>query len=435
MTFRFGAVMSHPTQHHAPMFREMSRTPGLHVKVFYCSDWGVQPTRDPGFGQTFAWDVPLLDGYEYEFLPRDGKPRDHSFFQIDNPRIGERLQQFAPHAFWLHGYGHRSSWRALRWARRRAATVYFGDSELLHHRSWAVRALKELVLRYYFRRCQAFITIGDNNEAYYRHYGVSAEKLFRGAYPVDIARFQARLADPARPGRAELRRRYGIPENAIVVLFLGKMMLIKRACDLLTAMSLLRGTNTGLHALLVGDGELRPALEQQTRELGLTDCVHFTGFVNQHDLPPLIDCADILAVPSVQDAHPLAVTEALVAGIVVAASDRVGCVGPTDTVRPGVNGLVFPCGDARALADALARLAGDEPLRRRMSEASRRLAATQDLGVAIRAVLEAILALRPTWRAAWADVPDAIFDDLRAYASTLPSAHADISVEPQLNTI
>src|SRR5207302_1428408 len=124
-----------------------------------------------------------------------------------------------------------------------SAVVYFGDSELVHRRSWAARALKELVLRWFFRRCQAFVTIGDNNEAYYRHYGVPPEKLFRGAYPVDVARFRARLAEPGRPSRGELRRRHGIPEDALVVLFLAKMITIKRPGDVVEALGQLRQTH------------------------------------------------------------------------------------------------------------------------------------------------------------------------------------------------
>src|SRR5262249_1853023 len=140
----------------------------------------------PGFGTTFAWDVPLLDGYEYEFLPRVRPPKDHGFFEIDSPYLASRLDAFAPHAAWVHGYGHRLSWRALRWARGRCAVLYFGDSELLHHRAWPVRLAKAAVVRWFFRRCDAFLTIGDNNEAYYAHYGVPRGKMVRGACPVDV---------------------------------------------------------------------------------------------------------------------------------------------------------------------------------------------------------------------------------------------------------
>ena len=74
MSFRFAVVISHPIQHFAPIFRDLARLPGMDVKVFYCCDWGVEPTLDPGFGQVFAWDVPLLDGYTYEFMPIVRKP-------------------------------------------------------------------------------------------------------------------------------------------------------------------------------------------------------------------------------------------------------------------------------------------------------------------------------------------------------------------------
>ena len=76
MSTRFAAVVSHPIQHFAPMFRNLAQVPGFDVKVFYCCDWGVHEYHDPGFGKTIEWDVPLLDGYTYEFLPIARRPRD-----------------------------------------------------------------------------------------------------------------------------------------------------------------------------------------------------------------------------------------------------------------------------------------------------------------------------------------------------------------------
>ncbi len=69
MSFRLAIVISHPIQYYAPIYRELAKLPGLELKVFFACDWGVQPSLDPGFGQTFAWDVPLLEGYAHEFLP------------------------------------------------------------------------------------------------------------------------------------------------------------------------------------------------------------------------------------------------------------------------------------------------------------------------------------------------------------------------------
>ena len=190
------AVVSHPIQHFAPMFRDLAQAPGLELRVYYCCDWGVESYRDPGFGCDFAWDVPLLEGYQHEFLPIRRKPRSLSFFEVDNPAVGRRLDDFRPSVVWIHGYAHRTSWRAWRWARGRARTLFFGDSELVHRRSRLVAAVKRAVLPAFYRRIDAFITIGDNNEAYYRHYGVPDRKLFRGAFPVDIRRFRGAAEGP-----------------------------------------------------------------------------------------------------------------------------------------------------------------------------------------------------------------------------------------------
>jgi hypothetical protein len=49
----------------------MSRNPELDVRVFYFSDQGVSQNIDPGFGHIVSWDLPLLEGYEYEFLSKE----------------------------------------------------------------------------------------------------------------------------------------------------------------------------------------------------------------------------------------------------------------------------------------------------------------------------------------------------------------------------
>jgi glycosyltransferase involved in cell wall biosynthesis len=399
MTFeaavRFAAIVSHPIQHFAPLFRALARTDGLRVKVFYCCDWGVRPYHDPGFAQTFAWDVDLLAGYEHEFLPIRKRPRGMGFWDIDNPRVGERLDAFGPQVLWLHGYGHRTCWRAARWARGRAALLHFGDSELVHPRSWWRRLLKEMTLRRHFRRCDAFITIGDNNEAYYRYYGVPAAKLFRGAYPIDLARFRDAVTAPGRPSRDAVRRRYGMPADGVVALLVGKLQERKRPADFVRALARLRGEAVPVWGLLVGDGPLRPELEGLIRQHGLADRVRITGFVNQAEMPLLLEAGDLLVTASDNDPHPLVVTEGLAVGLPVVASDRVGCIGPTDTARPGVNALVYPCGDVAALARQVRLLAEDEALRGRLGQASRTLAATQDAGVTAEAVVRAIRSLPP----------------------------------------
>jgi len=422
MNCRFAAVISHPIQHFAPVFRELAEVRGMDVKVFYASDWGVQPTYDPEFQREFSWDVPLLSGYDHEFLPRNRRAEHQGFFEIDSPQLPARLEAYSPHAVWIHGYGHRASWRALRWTGRRAAALFFGDSELLRPRSLLRRAVKAVVVREFFRRCSGFITIGERNEGYYAHYGVPREKMFRGACPVDIRRFQATIAAHDRPLRTDLRARYGLPQDAVVVVFSGKLIDLKRPFDLLQALETLVADRLPVAALYVGDGPLRAPLERAVADRGLQERVRFAGFVNQRDIPLVLDCGDILAMTSEKEAYGLAVPESMAVGHAIVASDRVGCVSPTDAARPGVNALIYPAGNVAALTNVLRQLIESGSLRQRLSQASRRLAATQDIRMTAAAVVRAIRTLKPGFEAAWSDLSPDVLAELECEQNRLEAA-------------
>lgn len=408
--FHFAAVISHPTQHHAPFFRRLGGTPGLRLKVFHCCDWGVKPYVDPGFGVEFAWDVDLLSGYESEFLPIARRPADLGFFAVDNPGVGDRLEEFRPHAIWLHGYGQRTIWRAAGWASGRALLVHFGDSELLHRRSRVKELVRRPLLRWHFSRCGAFVTIGDNNEAYYRAYGVPAEKMYRGAYPVDVGRFASALADPERPSRTAVLERYGLDSGDVVAVMLGKLEPRKRPLDLVGATAIARRQGRQISALFVGDGEQRAAVLDRASGEGIARHVAVTGFVNQRELPAVLRAADVLVTASDFDPHPLAVSEAMAVGLPIVASDLVGCVGRTDAARPGVNALVFRCGDVCDLASKLTVLCDDGVLRSRMAAESTRLALTQDLDATVQGTLRAILGSRARAGDLWSDVSTESFE-------------------------
>jgi len=375
---RLAVVISHPIQHFAPMFRDLAKQPDVNLKVFYCCNWGSESYFDPGFGNEFKWDIPLLEGYEYEFMPIGKRPASLSFNEIDNPAVGNLLEEFGAQIVWIHGYSHRTSWRVWKWAKNKAHILFFGDSELLHKRTLKSLILKRIILPYFFRSIDAFITIGDNNEDYYRHYGVPKDKMFRGAFPVDIKRFQNTAENITPSERARMRREFGLNSNSIVVLFVGKFIHIKHPFDLIEAILKLNESKPKIQALLIGSGELQDQISARIQNLGLENRIRLTGFINQSEMPGVLHMGDILAMCSEKDPHPLAVTEAMAVGNAIVASDRVGCVGPTDSARPGVNTLVYPCGDIKALAEKIRILASKE------------LSLTQDISVTSAAVLRAI---------------------------------------------
>src|SRR5215469_13966387 len=71
---RLAYLVSHPIQYQAPLLRRIAREPDIDLTVLFGSDFSVRGYQDQGFGVDIKWDVPLVEGYRHEFLPklRDG---------------------------------------------------------------------------------------------------------------------------------------------------------------------------------------------------------------------------------------------------------------------------------------------------------------------------------------------------------------------------
>ncbi len=165
---------------------------------------------------------------------------------------------------------------------------------------------------------------------------------------------------------SELRRLFGVPPEAFVVGWIGRMTTIKRVPDVLAAFRRLRALGVDARLCLVGDGPDREAIERRAHDLGIVRQTLFLGY--QRDVAPYYAFFDALLLPSGNEGTPVVAIESLAAGTPVVAS-RVG--GVPDVVDDGVDGLLVPVGDVEAIAAALERLAHDPELRARMGRAGR----------------------------------------------------------------
>jgi glycosyltransferase involved in cell wall biosynthesis len=377
MPIRLAIIVTHPIQYFAPWYRELAKAPDLQLKVFFCCDWGVSKYVDPGFSTELAWDIPLLEGYAHEFLPRTRPLRRMSFWETDNPSVGAALDRFQPDVLMVFGYACRTNWRAAFWARRHhRPLLLYSDSNFLATLPRWKRALKGVIVRTFYRYVDGALFIGENNRAYHASYGVPDHRLFPGVYPIERRRLLQAVPDRAAV-RASLRQALGIPAESFVVLSCGKYIERKRPMDVLVAVNSLVRRGLPVWALLVGEGEQRAALEAFCRREALTN-VTFTGFVNQSAIPSYYVASDVIAVTSSSEAYGLVATEAAVFGLPILVSDRVGCIGAQDTAQPGRNAIVFPCGDTERLAQAVEHLHNDRDLYARMSAHSVRVSESQD---------------------------------------------------------
>src|SRR5262249_15662565 len=157
----------------------------------------------------------------------------------------------------------------------------------------------------------AHLYVGVANREYLKHYGVEDDRLFFTPHFVDNAFFESRAAQARSNGDHEsVRRQLGIPSDAIVFPFPGKLIAKKRPAELVRALSLARAPRSDLWALLIGSGPLQGELERLSVELDAP--VRFAGFQNQTELPRYFAAADVLVLPSdARETWGLVVNEAM----------------------------------------------------------------------------------------------------------------------------
>ncbi len=169
------------------------------------------------------------------------------------------------------------------------------------------------------------------------------------------------------PGaRAETRRLLGVPEDAFVVGWIGRMTGVKNTDDVLAATKLLRDRGVNGYLLMVGDGPDRERLERRAHELGIVKRCLFLGY--QEEVASWYAGFDAMILPSVNEGTPVSAIESLAAGRPVVAT-RVG--GVPDVVDEGEDGFLVEPGKPEELAERLERLARDPGLRERMGDYGR----------------------------------------------------------------
>jgi len=355
---KLAILTSHPVQYYAPWFRHIADS-GIELRVFYLWDNGNRARFDPGFGQHVAWDIPLLDGYDHEFVPNQARnPGTHHFAGLHHPDLRGHVADWEPDAVLLIGYAWRSLMEfTLRWKRSRAPLLLRGDSHrLVPDLSWRAH-LKNRIIRHLFKRYSAFLYCGKANRDYFLHHGTGRDRLFFCPHAVDMERFHAtpRVVEAA----AGIRREWQIPDGDRVVLFAGKLEEKKRPLDLLAAFQNLSPERTTL--VFVGSGEGEAALRKRA---GTDSRVRLVPFHNQAAMPAVYTAADLFVLPSFgpRETWGLAVQEALACGVPALVSDHVGCL--ADLIHQDGNGFRFTAGNLPAMEAALKHALGPGTLQR-----------------------------------------------------------------------
>ncbi|MDB4401483.1 glycosyltransferase family 4 protein [bacterium] len=350
---RLAIVATHPVQYNAPAFRELAAREGLDLRVFYSMESATVGGFDSGFGREVHWDVPLLEGYEYEFGDNRAKKASVSTFSgVHDPSLCRRVERWRPDAVLVYGWSNRAHLGAMRYFSSRCAVLFRGDSTLLDETPGWRKVARRVWLRWVYSHVDIALAVGTCSREYFLAMGLNEDQIVIAPHAVDNSRFRAHAL--RHEEAAVVRRREClIPDESVVFVFPGKLEQKKGPDLLLEAFGSLP-SSCNAHLVFIGSGPLEKELVARAGRR-----VHFLGFQNQSVMPTAYRIGDLVVLPSrgPGETWGLAINEAMACGRAVAASDRVGCA--VDLVEPGRNGWRFEAGDRVAITQVLLEAAAD----------------------------------------------------------------------------
>jgi glycosyltransferase involved in cell wall biosynthesis len=284
-------------------------------------------------------------GVPVEIVPCEGK--------WDWRVVGHVRKLLAKHNVSIvHTHGYKADFYgyAAVWPKRvpLVATSHNWTGKLLTMRTYAV--LDRLVLG----RFDEVIVVSDVVAGTLRRWGVAADKVSTIVNGVDIEHFR---------GAAATLRKEIAPAGGTLVGYVGRLVPEKGGALLLRAAKQVLAASQGTKFVMVGDGPARQEWETLAKQLGIGEHVSFAG--RRDDMAGVYASLDIVVLPSLLEALPMCLLEAMAAGKPVIAT-RVGAV--PKVINAERTGLLLEPGDVGGLASAILRLLSDPKLARQLGE-------------------------------------------------------------------
>jgi glycosyltransferase involved in cell wall biosynthesis len=246
--------------------------------------------------------------------------------------------------------------------------TYHGQGFQVFEQRWKQKA-SLLLERMFSRMASINITVSEKQQKEFVGFRIGTPaKLKTIRYGLDL---QPYLNAPQLFLR--LREELGLPDTAILIGVVGRLVAIKGQDVFLHAAARIALDYPLANFVLIGDGESRSAFEEIARDLGLGQKAHFLGW--RRDIPAILQNLDIVVLPTTLNFEgvPVAVIEALAAGKPIVATD-VG--GVSEVIHDEKTGLLVPPRNADALAQALSTLIADPAKAEYLGSEGRKLVST-----------------------------------------------------------
>jgi glycosyltransferase involved in cell wall biosynthesis len=191
--------------------------------------------------------------------------------------------------------------------------------------------------------------------------GIAPHRVVRIYNGIELDKYHPDLKETS------FRKKWGIRPAVPIVGAIGRMVWQKGFKFFIKAIPDIVEVAPDARFLLVGDGPLRPDLENLARKLNIYDRVIFTGF--RSDIPDLLSTMDVLVVPSLLEGFPMITLEAMASTTPVVATQIHGI---TEQIVDGKEGILIPPRDTDELARAVKQLIRDRELSARLGTTARK---------------------------------------------------------------
>ena len=342
---KYRLVVIAPTCYYyqSALLRDLASDPRIDLKVYFCSEegkTGEDVSILHGIPGKWGLEDNLLHGFEYEFLRNYSPMRSYlRRFGLINPSIWSKLKNDRPDVVVLLAWNNPTFWLALvACGVYKIPFLYMTDAnlevELAKGRiqTWLKGAVLGNTL---FKSAAGFLCSGSANQRLFRYWGVPENKLVDFAYSWGYEYFLD-LADSMSGKKNEIRQEYGIPLDAKIVLYCGRLSDEKNLFELIDAYE--RVSHKDKTLIFVGDGPLNKKLKDYVAERKI-ESTYFFGFQDRTKIPKFYVLADMLVLSSKRETWGIVVNEAMCFGLPAIVSDRVGA--GEDLIRHNENGFVF----------------------------------------------------------------------------------------------
>jgi len=352
-------IVSHPVPYHVPIYRLLHERGNVEIEVFFL--WNCFEAKNTGAAGTshpfwpFVHDKEVLEGYPSTFIKNIAIKKFNSPFGLINPGLYKSIKESRPDMIMIFGYNTVSSWITAVTAKILNIPLLFKGETYWHFKKNSLgQFIKKIYIRLFFSLVSFYAFAFEKNKEFYKSFGAQESSLFFVPCAVDTNRLLSKSVNNLDMYKKSL----DIKIQEKVIIYVGRFSVRKSPMDLLEAFLIAKKKNPKLRLLFIGEGILKIEMEKFIENNNLKDNVSIIGFLNEDQIIPYYQLADLLVLPSEMDPSPKVINEAFTFSIPVIVSDQIGTEG--DLVIDNLNGMIFKWGDTKELASKIIKVFNED---------------------------------------------------------------------------